>query len=195
MPPNLPTACRALTAADQPGFATALSTVYEQIAAATPADRQAAMVHLSGRLELLDPAPASWAATVVALLTEYGADPAPAVPPVLGCLKTVAEGAGYFADAWYEVSDEPLPDPAGVPDRRIRRLLERGLGDATEVVLEAWASLPRWAAAALAVLRVVVPPDGPDTAQLVRAVTGAEPYCADLAPVRRLLTEPATVPI
>jgi hypothetical protein len=195
VPPNLPTTCRALTAADPPGFTATLSTVYGQVADATPADRQVAMAHLSGRLELLDPAPASWVVTVVALLTEYGADPAPAVSPVLGWLKTVAEGAGYFADAWYEATDEPLPDPAGIPGRRIRRLLERGLGDATEVVLEAWASLPRWAAAALAVLRVVGPPDSPDTAQLVRAVTGAEPYCADLASVRRLLTEPATVPI
>jgi|GEM_PF-6082123 len=153
------------------------------------------MDQLAGQLERLDPGTASWVAVVVALLAEYGADPTPAAAPVLGWLKTVAEAAGYFADAWYEACDEPLPDPAGVPDRRVRRLLEHGLGDATDVVLDAWGSLPRWAGAALAVLRTVVPPDGPDTDQLVRAVTRAEPYCPDLPAVRRLLTEPATVPL
>lgn len=189
MPDSLLAACRALTSADDRSFGAALSVVYGRIPDAGPDERRAATEHLGDHVERLDPRHASWVAILVGALTEYGADPTPAAAPILACLKTIAEAATYFADAWRDVTDEALPDPCGVPDRRIERMLRPELGDATAVVVEAWGSLPRWTTAAHAVLEGSAEARRPrvDTPQLRRVVTAAAAYCPDLREVERLL--------
>ncbi|HEY3502982.1 MAG TPA: hypothetical protein VGN37_09410 [Actinocatenispora sp.] len=189
MSDSLLAACRTLTAADDAGFGAALSIAYGRIAGTDPGERRAAMAYLGDHVERVDPRHASWVAILVAALAEYDTDPTPAAAPILACLKTAAEAAAYFVDAWRDVTDERLPDPAGVPDRRIERMLRPELGDATAVVVEAWGSLPRWAAAAHAVLEASAEARRPraDTPQLVRVVAAAAAYCPQLHQVGELL--------
>ncbi|MGA8116344.1 MAG: hypothetical protein WCA46_22015 [Actinocatenispora sp.] len=193
---SLLTGCTALVDAaaldDDDAFTSALSATYERVAAARRTERDAAMRFLGEHIERCDPRRASWVAVLAAGLASLGTDPMPVVAPILACLKTVAEAAAYFAGAWRDATDEPCPEPQDAVDPRVHRLLEPALGDATSVVLEAWACLPRWTAAALATLAASATARRADrdTPLLVRVVTaGAEHYPA-LHQVRALLAEP-----
>ncbi len=152
------------------------------------------MCFLGEHIDRIDPEFASWVAVLAGTLAELGVDPTPVLVPILACLKIVAEASTYFVGAWRDATDEPLPDRTVVPDARIHRLLQPELGDATSVVLEAWTSLPRWAAAAQAVLG----PTGTgwrqwsDGSHLVRVVTAAARYCPELREVRTLVGAPLT---
>lgn len=181
--------------ADRCSFDAALQRAHRYAAAAGPGDSAAAMRILGRHLDRFDPCRASWVAVLAADLTRRGADPAPVLPAALACLKTTAEAAVYFAGAWRDACDGPLPGPADASCGRVRRLVEPVLGDATTVVIEGWSCLPRWTAATRAMLAASTAARclGIDIHHLVRAVTAVAEHYPPMDRVRALLVPPAAV--
>ena len=160
-----------------PAFDTALSAVYCRLARAGNAELTAALRYLSRYIELVDSRSAPRIAVLVGSIAVHGADPRPAVPPILSCLKTVAEAARYFAGAWREAAG--TPPPAGLPDERWPGTVSAALGDSTEVAVDAWWALPLWLAAARDVLPAS-PGDvglpGADVHRVREALDAVEPH-------------------
>lgn len=187
---------------DHRAFASALSTVHRRLPAAGGPAREASLVFLGRWLDRFSLPRAGAVAELAGRLAAHGGDPTPVLAPILLCLKTTAEAATYFADAWLEATGARPPEPAGTPPPDAHHRVRPLLGDATDVAVHAWWELPRWLAASTAALcaRQHVSPTSPtgvsgaDTAlvlRALRAVGAHQPEADAVGALLRAASRPA----